>query len=99
MSSCPSSPLSENEKKLLRDIREEQLRESYREAIVNDLLRLYTTPQGSPWENPVGGLLESMDKTLDIDRKRIFLSVLKDTIPILEAACNVGEKNDRVEKV
>lgn len=95
MSSCPSKPLSEAERKELRESREEQLRELYQDAIVNDLLTLYTTPHGARGKTPVDELLENMDKTLGIDRKRIFISVLKDTIPILEAACHVSEKTNR----
>ena len=97
MSSCPSSPLSDEERKQLREIREEQLREIYREAIVSDLLTLYTTPQSSHGKNPVDELLGSMDHVLDINRKRIFISVLKESISILEGACD-GEEGDRIQK-
>lgn len=93
MSSCLSTPLSDEEKKHLREIREEQLREMYREAIVSDLLTLYTTPQGSHGKNPVDELLGNMDHVLDINRKRIFVSVLKECVSILEGASD-GEKTD-----
>lgn len=96
MSSCPSSPLNEAEKRELRESREEQLRELYREAIVRDLLQIYTTPSAVHGKNLVDELLENMDRALDINRKRIFISVLKESIPILEGACDVDEKNNRV---
>lgn len=93
MSSCLGSALSAEEKERMRGIREQQLREEFRNAIVRDLLTLYTTPSAVHGENPVDALLESMDRVLDLDRKRIFISVLKDAIPILEAACDAQSGN------
>lgn len=95
MSSCPSYPLTAEEKAALRESREEQLREVFREAIVRDLLTLYTAPYSHHGENPLGELLETMDSTLGIDRKRIFLSVLKDVIPVLEGMCDAGSETKR----
>ena len=86
MSSCPSIPLTEAEKEGLRKSREEQLRETFRDAILGDLLLIYATPHAGHGQNPVDELLEAMDLAVGVDKKRIFIETLREALSTLEAA-------------
>ncbi len=94
MSSCPSR-LTPEEAAAMRESREEQLRERYGRAIVTDLLQIYTNPEGEAGENPFDELLGGIDAMIGVDRKRIFIEVLREAIPLLEVAC-AREEVDQV---
>jgi hypothetical protein len=89
-SSIRCSGLNEDEKAGLKASREDQLREIFREAILKDLLTIYTTPYSAHGDNPVGELLNGLDVAVGIDRRRIFLEVLKESITLLEAEHDEG---------
>jgi hypothetical protein len=93
-SSCLSSPLTDDEKSGMRASREDQLRETFREAIVRDLLTIYTSTGAT--ENPVDELLASMDVAIGVDRRKIFLEVLKEAALTIEEACSGGGTQDPV---
>lgn len=92
MSSCPCSPLSEEEKAGMRASREDQLRDTFREAIVGDLLSIYVTPAAGG--NPVDELFAGLDAALGIDRRKIFLDVLKEAVKTMEGLVNGGDAKD-----
>lgn len=94
MSSCPLS-LTPEETAAMRETREDQLRELYSRAIVTDLLNIYLSPSAADAENPFDQLLGGLDVMLGVDRKRIFIEVLRGAIPLLEVACG-SETGDPV---
>lgn len=94
-SSCPSSPLTDDEKVAMRASREDQLRETFREAIVRDLLTIYISSASA--ENPVDELLASMDVALGVDRRKIFLEVLKEAAETIERACDDRAATDTLQ--
>lgn len=73
----------------MRESREEQLRERYSRAIVTDLLNIYLSPAADPFDELLGGL----DVMLGVDRKKIFIDVLREAIPLLEVACGSDVKD------
>jgi hypothetical protein len=97
MSSCPSIPLTDAEKDEMRRSREDQLREIFREAILSDLLLIYTTPHAGHGSSPVDELLEAMDAALGVDKKRIFIESLKESILTLEGAAHERSEGNSVQ--
>ena len=95
-SSCPYSPLSEEEKAQLRGSREDQLRDTFREAIVGDLLSIYVAP--APGGSPVEELFAGLDAALGLDRRKIFLEVLKEAVTTMEVLVNGGDNEDSIPK-
>jgi hypothetical protein len=93
-SSCPYSPLSEEEKVQLRASREDQLRDTFRDAIVGDLLSIYVAP--APGGNPVEELFAGLDAALGLDRRRVFLEVLKEAVKTMEDLVNGGNNEDSI---
>lgn len=94
--SCRYNPLTEEEKSDLKSSREDQLRLSFREAIVKDLLTIYIEP--TPGSSPVDELMAGLDGALGIDRRKIFLEVLREALHTLEEATRGCDTTDSVQE-